>query len=202
MSADRFIIALTGASGARFGLRLLWQMRALHGQSDLIISPGFLKVLRAEEGLEIGDLDSLHQLLTARYGKNASLHQFKFCDYHDIGERAASGSSPYKAMIVSPCSMNTLAAIAHGLSTNLIERAADVSLKERRPLILCPRETPLSAIHLENMLTLTRAGAVIMPLMPGYYHKPATFDDLSDFMVDRIFRHAGVANRTIEPWQP
>ena len=104
-------------------------------------------------------------------------------------------------MVIIPCSMKTLAAIHSGLSQNLIERAADVSLKERRTLILCPRETPLSAVHLRNMLGLTEAGATVMPIMPGYYHQPVGLADLYDFMVDRIFQHMGITKRTITPWR-
>ena len=199
----RFIVALTGASGAHFGLRLVWQLSFVDGETDLIVSPGFAQVLEAEQSdMNPGtSLDDLFALISDLYGPLGENHRFDLCGYHDIAARAASGSASYRAMVVAPCSMKTLAAMAHGLSQNLIERAADVCLKERRTLIVCPRETPLSAIHLENMLTLTRAGATVMPLMPGYYNRPQTMDDLADFMVDRIFQHAGIDKRTTRPWR-
>lgn len=243
---DRFVVALTGASGAHYGLRLVWQLSFIDGETDLIVSPGFAKVLEAEQGFEGSwhSIDDLFALITSMYGAIGGRHRFDFCGYGDISARAASGSAAYRAMIIAPCSMKTLAAIAHGLSQNLIERAADVSLKERRTLIVCPRETPLSLIHIENMLALTKAGAMVMPLMPGYYHmtrgrgsaartdaplahdhmtrgqgsaartdalladdqlksSPATdaLDELADFMIDRIFQHAGINKRIIRPWR-
>ena len=123
--------------------------------------------------------------------------------YHhhaDFSAGIASGSFRTGGMVVSPCSMSTLAAIAHGITTNLITRAADVHLKERRKLILVPRETPLSLIHLENMAAVTRAGAVVLPAMPGWYHRPASLDDLVDFVVARICDQLGVENDLIRRW--
>lgn len=202
MSA-RFIIGLTGASGAEYGLRLLWQLSFVPGASEIIFSSNFFKVLSAEAATE-SDLTSLAQLtdlLKSRYGNPGTAHKFELVDVRDIGARAASGSAHYQAMVVAPCSMKTLAAIASGLSSNLIERAADVSLKERRPLILCPRETPLSQIHLSNMLKLSQAGATILPLMPGYYNQPQTLNDLYDFVIDRIFSHCGIEKRVIPAWK-
>lgn len=200
---SRYIVALTGASGAHFGLRLVWQLSFIEGETDLILSPGFAQVLEAEQAdAGLGNsLDDLFTLIADLYGPIGDKHRFDLCGYHDIAARAASGSAQYRAMVIAPCSMKTLAAITHGLSQNLIERAADVCLKERRTLVVCPRETPLSAIHLENMLALTRAGATVMPLMPGYYNRPQTMDDLSDFMIDRIFQHTGINKRVTRPWR-
>lgn len=206
---DRFIVGLTGASGVEYGLRFLWHLNQVEGETDLIFSPNFFQVFEAEaalhpgEGLGMGTrfISDLLILLSDKYGKTDQKHRFSAIDYRDIGARAASGSATYKAMVIVPCSMKTLAAIAHGLSQNLIERAADVALKERRKLILCPRETPLSLIHLKNMTALTEAGATVMPLAPGYYHRPAGLTDLFDFMCDRIFSHMGLNYRAIRPWR-
>lgn len=200
---DRFIIGVTGASGAPYALRFLWQMSFVPGESDLIVSPNFYRVLASEAKIpeSLNTPAALLELVELQHGALGKEHQFITNGYHDIAARAASGSVRYRAMTVLPCSMKTLAAIASGLSQNLIERAADVSLKERRKLILCPRETPLSSIHLRNMLTLSEAGAVIMPLMPGYYHQPQTLTDLYDFMTDRVFQHMGIERRTMRPWR-
>lgn len=194
---NRHIVAVTGASGVEYALRFLWHLSHQGGTSDLIASPNFFRVAEAE--VKIAG-DDLLELAAKKFGALGSTHEFTRCDYRNIGARAASGSASYRSMVVLPCSMKTLAAIAHGLSGNLIERAADVSLKERRPLILCPRETPLSAIHLQNMLTLTHAGATIMPIMPGYYHSPQSLAELYDFMTDRIFQHMGISERVVKPW--
>jgi 4-hydroxy-3-polyprenylbenzoate decarboxylase len=199
MSA-RFIVGLTGASGAEYALRFLWQLSFIPGLSDLIVSPNFYKVLESEARTQPAVADLL-QIAAAAYGPLGKEHEFVANDYRDISARAASGSAAYDAMVILPCSMKTVAAIHAGLSQNLIERAADVSLKERRKLILCPRETPLSSVHLRNMLGLTEAGAIVMPIMPGYYHRPTTLTDLYDFMVDRIFQHMGITKRTITPWR-
>lgn len=198
---NRFIIGITGASGADYALRLIWHLSAIEGESELIVSPNFYKVLSSEgNGTESAGAN-LQQLAVRRFGETAGVHKFHPCDYRDIGARPASGSQRYKAMVIVPCSMKTLAAVANGLSQNLIERAADVSLKERRTLIVCPRESPLGVIHLRNMLSLSEAGAVVMPLMPGYYHNPQNLTDLYDFMIDRILQHIGIDKRIIKPWQ-
>lgn len=197
----RFIIGITGASGADYALRLIWRLSQIEGQSDVIVSPNFFKVLASENSARVAEGENLLEIAMARFGKTSDRHQFVNYPYQDIGARAASGSQKYRAMVIVPCSMKTLAAVTHGLSQNLIERAADVSLKERRTLIVCPRESPLSTIHLRNMLSLSEAGAVVMPLMPGYYHKPGSLTDLYDFMIDRIMQHLGLDERSIEPWQ-
>lgn len=200
---DRFIVGLTGASGAEYGLRFLWHLTHIRGETDVIFSPNFFQVLAAESGnmAEPQSAAELGQFLAAKYGETGREHSFSLADYRDISARAASGSAAYKAMVVVPCSMKTLAAITHGLSGNLIERAADVSLKERRKLIVCPRETPLSLVHLRNMTALSEAGATVMPLAPGFYHNPKSLTDLYDFMADRILSHLGTGYRAIKPWR-
>ncbi|MCX7632448.1 MAG: UbiX family flavin prenyltransferase [Turneriella sp.] len=196
----RYVVALTGASGAEYALRFLWQLSFVPGETDLIVSPNFLRVLHTESTIPVATAEQLLGSCAQLFGDAGTAHRFSYHDYRDVAARPASGSARYQATVIIPCSMKTLAAINAGMSTNLIERAADVAIKERRKLILCPRETPLSSIHLRNMLALSECGATILPLMPGYYHKPQSLTDLYDFITDRIFQHLGIARRTITPW--
>jgi 4-hydroxy-3-polyprenylbenzoate decarboxylase len=160
----------------------------------LIVSSHGLRLLDTEM-----DIDSVETLRT-RVG-SARWDAWITCfDDADRGAAPASGSALSAGMVICPCSMGTLSAIAVGASRSLVERAADVALKERRPLILVPRETPLSAIHLENMLSLTRAGAVVMPASPGFYHRPAGIDDLVNFVVARVLDHLNVPHRLVARW--
>lgn len=166
------IIAITGASGVIYGKRLVEAMCKTHNVY-LMISDNGLLVSKHELGIDISQ--ELSQLDGVFY-----------LDYKHMDSEIASGFFPCLGMIICPCSMKTLSAIAHGASENLIQRAADVSLKERKRLILVPRETPLSEIHLENMLTLRRMGADIIPAMPGFYKHPKTIDDLVAFIVQKV----------------
>ena len=188
------VMAFTGASGAPYGVRLLQQLAAGGRDVSLILSSHGLRLLRTET--EVGDLDGLR---TAVGAKPWDAHVTVFDDA-DRGAGPASGSAKTGGMVICPCSMGTLASIAAGTSRSLVERAADVTLKERRPLVLVPRETPLSAIHLENMLRLTRAGAVILPASPGFYHRPASIAELVDFVVARVLDHLGIANTLAPRW--
>jgi len=189
------VFAITGASGAPYAVRLLEQLVRAKQAVWLIVSAHGQRLLSTECG--IGDMDELR----ARTGGAAA---WKACvtvfDDGDRGAAPASGSARSAGMVVCPCSMGTLAAIAAGTSRSLVERAADVALKERRPLLLVTRETPLSAIHLENMLRVTRAGAVVMPAAPGFYHQPARVDDLVDFIVARALDHLGVEAKIGTRW--
>jgi flavin prenyltransferase len=197
MTAPRPIVfAITGASGAPYAVRLLQSLVAAKRTVQLIVSDHGWRLLQTES--DISDLGSLK----ARAGGNAWDGLVTVFDDRDRGAAPASGSALTAGMVIAPCSMGTLAAIAAGTSRSLVERAADVTLKERRPLVLLPRETPLSAIHLENMLRVTRAGAVVMPAAPGFYHRPATIDDLVDFMVGRILDHLGVEHSLTRRWNP
>jgi len=200
---NRFIIASTGASGAEYFLRFLHRLLPIAGQSDIIISENYYKVLAEECEIQLSELSlkGLIELTQKKFGTTEHRHQMSVLDFRDVGARAASGSASYSGMVILPCSMKSLAAIAHGLSQNLIERAADVCLKERRKLVVCPRETPLSIVHLKNMLALVESGAVIMPIAPGYYHKPEKLVDLFDFMVDRIFAHLGISDALMQSWR-
>ncbi|WP_420127298.1 UbiX family flavin prenyltransferase [Longimicrobium sp.] len=183
---------ITGASGAPYAVRLLRALNDSGTPVRLIVSGYGLRLLAEETGIDGADA------LRAATGDWSRLELY---DSLDRGATPASGSAPSAGMVVCPCSMGTLASIAAGISRNLVERAADVALKERRPLILVPRETPLSLIHLENMTRLTRAGATIMPAAPGFYHRPQSIDDMVDFVVARILDHLGVEHRLGKRWK-
>lgn len=190
-------LAMTGASGARYGLRLLERLLAAGREVELLISDAGREVLRQECGMALPAacdewVAGIRAWLTTRASTPVDLERLHPFAVQDWQAPMASGSTGPRAMVVCPCSMGSVAAIAHGLSDNLIERAADVALKEGWPLILVSRETPLSVIHLENLLTLARAGAVILPACPGYYHLPETVEDLIDFVVERILARLGV----------
>jgi 4-hydroxy-3-polyprenylbenzoate decarboxylase len=189
------VVGITGASGAPYAVRLLQQLTAAHRPVSLIVSKYGMRLLDTEMG--IGSMDVLREAV----GNGAWDSCVETYGNDDRGAPPASGSSLTAGMIVCPCSMGTLSAIAVGASRSLIERAADVTLKERRKLILVPRETPLSAIHLGNMLRLTRAGAVIMPAAPGFYHRPKQVSDLVDFVVARMLDQLGVEQTLVERWE-
>lgn len=192
-------LAFTGASGMPYGLRLLECLLAAGCRVQLLYSQVAAIVARQETDCELpARAQEAAALLAARYV--ALPGKLEVYGREEWFAPVASGSNPPAAMVVCPCSMGTLAAIAQGLADKLIERAADVALKEKRPLILVPRETPLSAIHLENMLRLARAGAVILPPNPGFYHHPQTAADLVDFVVARILDHLGVPHALLPRW--
>lgn len=192
-------LALTGASGLPYGLRLLDCLLAAGCRVQLLYSQAAQVVARQELNLELPSRpEEAKSLLLARYPDHPG--RLDVYGREEWFAPVASGSNPPDAMVVCPCTMGTLAAIAQGLADKLIERAADVVLKEGRKLILVPRETPFSAIHLENMLRLVRAGAVILPPSPGFYHHPATVADLVDFVVARILDQLGVPHRLMQPW--
>ena len=183
---------ITGASGAPYAVRLLRALNDSGTPVRLIVSGYGLRLLAEETGIE--GLDALR-------AATGDWSRVELYDSLDRGATPASGSAPSAGMVICPCSMGTLASIAAGTSRNLVERAADVALKERRPLILVPRETPLSLIHLENMTRLTRAGATVMPAAPGFYHRPRSIDDLVDFVVARILDHLGVEHGLGARWR-
>ena len=198
-SARTVTLALTGASGMPYGLRLLECLVAAGVQIGLVYSPAAQIVAKQECDLALpAQPREAASLLAERDG--AKPCQLDVYGRDDWMAPIASGSAPADAMAVCPCTMGTLGAIANGLADNLIERAADVALKERKPLVLVPRETPLSAIHLENMARLARAGATILPPAPGFYGRPQRVDDLVDFVVARVLDHLGVAHDLGPRW--
>jgi 4-hydroxy-3-polyprenylbenzoate decarboxylase len=192
--SEPLVVAITGASGAPYAVRLLQALTAAERPVWLVVSTHGFRLLHTETGIH--SMDALREAV----GGAAWDAAVTVYDDRDRGAAPASGSARTAGMIVCPCSMGTLAAIATGTSRSLIERAADVTLKERRKLVLVPRETPLSEIHLENMLRLTRAGAVIMPAAPGFYHRPATVDALVDFIVARALDQLDVPQSLVERW--
>lgn len=195
----KITLAMTGASGAPYGLRLLECLLAQGCEVHFMISKAALMVVAMETELKLPDrLSAMSEALRAHFGADAT--QLKIYGREDWTAPVASGSSAPQSMVICPCSTGTLSAIATGASNNLIERAADVALKERRQLILVPRESPLSSIHLQNLLTVSQAGATVMPASPGFYHRPASVDELVDFMVARVLDHLGLAQTLVPRW--
>ncbi len=198
--ADRIVLAITGASGSLYALRLLEVLLNKQLPVHLVISPAAVEVLAQETG-RIIDLNrfSAADLLGNSVPKE-NLSELEYHHFRNFQTGIASGSFPTRGMVICPCSMGTIAAIAHGMSENLIHRAADVHLKERRKLIVVPRETPLSVIALENLTALSRAGVVVLPAMPGFYHRPQTVADMVDFVVARILDQLGVPHQLSSRW--
>ncbi|MBU2764664.1 UbiX family flavin prenyltransferase [Acidithiobacillus ferrivorans] len=196
---ERICVAITGASGAAYGMRLVEVLLTAGVRVYLLISDAARIVCREELDLELPPTaEAVTRFLNERFGAEPDLLSVYAQD--DWFSPVASGSNAAPAMVVCPCSGGTLAAIAHGLSGNLIERAADVTLKEGLKLILVPRESPISTIHLENMLTLARMGVRILPASPGFYHRPQKIEDLVDFIVARILDQLGLPNRIGRRW--
>jgi len=194
-AADRpIIVAVTGASGAPYAVRLIEALVERQQRVSLIVSDHGVRLLKTEM-----DIESV-AALRERVGAAGWDTVVRVYDDRDRGAAPASGSALSAGMVICPCSMGTMSAIAVGASRSLVERAADVTLKERRRLILVPRESPYSAIHLENMMTLTRAGAVILPASPGFYHRPRTIGDLVDFIVGRVLDQLGVEQALVPRW--
>lgn len=192
-------VAITGASGSAYALRLLECLIEAGERVDLMISQAGQIVMKMETDLEVpAQPGEAEQLLSARFG--AAPGQLRVFGRQQWFAPVASGSNPPQAMVVCPCTTGTLSAIACGASNDLLERAADVVLKERRKLILVVRETPFSEIHLENMLKLSRMGVVIMPANPGFYHKPENLQQLVDFMVARILDQLGLPHQMMPRW--
>lgn len=192
-------LAFSGASGAPYGLRLLQVLVELNFKVFVLISSAARVVLDTESNVKLSANEEkaaaqLSEMFKAQTG------QIQVFGKENWFSPVASGSAAPKQMIVCPCSAGTVSAIAHGASDNLLERAADVVIKERGQLILVPRETPFSAIHLENMLSLARLGVTIMPAAPGFYHSPQTIEDLVDFMVARILDHLGIEHSLSKRW--
>jgi len=198
-AAAPIVVAITGASGFQYGLRLLQCLVAAQQICYVVVSRAALKVAEVESGLSFAaETAELQKQLLVHC--NAKPGQLQLFDREDWMAPPASGSGRWRAMVVCPCSSGTLSAIATGASNNLIERAADVAIKERKQLILVPRETPLSSIHLENMLKLSRLGVVILPASPGFYQRPQSVADMIDFVVARILNQLGIEQTLLPAW--
>ena len=192
-------LAMTGASGAQYGLRLLeCLLQAGRGVYLMISAPGQVVIGMETEFKLPGRPVEIQRVLSGRYGANKG--QLQVFGREEWTAPVASGSSSPDAMVICPCTMGTLSAVASGASKNLIERAADVILKEGHKLVIVPRETPFSVIHLENMLRLARLGVTVLPANPGFYHKPAGINDLVDFVVARILDQLGVDHEISQRW--
>ncbi|CAH0534484.1 Flavin prenyltransferase UbiX [Vibrio stylophorae] len=192
-------LAWTGASGAPYGLRLLQQLIAAEYRVNLLISSAARVVLATEHGLKLsGNPEKAKAQLVAHLECDSAL--LEVCGKDDWFSPVASGSAAPKQMVICPCSMGTVASVAHGLSDNLLQRAADVVQKERGQLIMVVRETPFSTQHLANMHALSQRGVTIMPAAPGFYHQPQSIDDLVDFMVARILDHLKIEQVLVPRW--
>lgn len=199
----RYIVGISGASGAPYARRVLQVLCASQHEVDVIITASGAKVLEVEEGITVNGTGDLAVAALSEWLQCELTHRTGFVlhDWRNVGADIASGSCAVDAMVVVPCSGGTLARIAHGVSQGLLERAADVCLKERRRLVLVPRETPLSLIHLRNMTAVTEAGAIVLPGSPGFYHRPQSVQDMVDAVAGRILHHLGVDSGLMRAWR-
>src|SRR5436309_7118464 len=194
-----FALAITGASGAVYAVRTQAALLSCAVDVELVVSDYGRRLLRDELG-EDASVERLMPYLSSKYGAGVGAGSIVLHSNRDLGATIASGSHGCRGMAIVPCSMKTLAGVAHGLSRNLIERAADVMLKERRPLVIVPRETPMSLPQLRNMVLCAEAGAIVLPAMPAFYQLPKTLDDLADFMAGKILSALGFEHQLYPAW--
>ncbi|MHA6483889.1 UbiX family flavin prenyltransferase [Paenibacillus sp. strain BS8-2] len=194
---SRWIVGITGASGAIYGIRLIESLLSTGHDVHLVITEAGWRVLKEELGWESSKRSAA---LERQFGEPIQEGRLVFYPNADIGAAIASGSYRVEGMLIMPCSMGTLSSIAHGVSDDLMTRAADVMLKEGRKLLLVPRETPLHAIHLENMLTLARLGVRIVPAMPAFYYKPQSMDEMIDFLVGKVLDNIDIDHNLYRRW--
>src|SRR4051812_33778475 len=200
MSGRTFAIAITGASGALYAMRTMAALLERECHLEVVISEYGRRLLQDELGDE-ASVARLREYLVGKYGEAAGKGSFQVLSNKDLGATIASGSHECEGMAIVPCSMKTLAGVAHGLSRSLIERAADVMLKEKRRLVIVPRETPMSLPQLKNMVLCAEAGAMILPAMPAFYQMPKSLDDLADFMAGKILSGLGVSHTLYPAWK-
>jgi 4-hydroxy-3-polyprenylbenzoate decarboxylase len=202
MDASRrpaIVVAITGASGALYAVRTLAALLERGVHVELVVSDYGRRLLRDELG-DAAAIERIVPYLAEKYGKTFDAGSINVHSNRDLGATVASGSHGASGMAIVPCSMKTLAGVAHGLSRNLVERAADVMLKERRRLVIVPRETPMSLPQLRNMVLCAEAGAMMLPAMPAFYQQPATLDDLADFMAGKVLGALGFEHDLYPPW--
>ena len=192
---QKYIVAITGASGVVYGVRLVQTLLKMGYEIHLIISEAAYLVLEQEMGWQ------MEKSMEASAKTFFASEHLAIYDNRNIAASIASGSFLTEGMIIIPCSMSTLASVALGMSDNLIERAADVMLKEKRPLTIVPRETPLSSIHLHNMLTLSNLGVTIVPAMPAFYHQPQSIEDMISFVLGKVLDTLKIPNRTFQRYE-
>jgi 4-hydroxy-3-polyprenylbenzoate decarboxylase len=201
MSAKRtFALAITGASGAIYAMRTMAALLERNCHLEVVISDYGKRLLHDELG-DKASVNRLREYLVDTYGDAAKQGTFAVLSNKDLGAAIASGSHDCEGMVIVPCSMKTLAGVAHGLSRNLVERAADVTLKEKRRLVIVPREAPMSLPQLKNMVLCAEAGAMILPAMPAFYQMPKTLDDLADFMAGKILSALGFSHELYPKWE-
>ena len=196
----RIAVGVTGASGAIYAVRTIAALLEMGTELEIVFSDYGRRLLMDELGVE-AKVERLSELLVARYGEGVGRGRFVVHSNRDLGAPLASGSHRVDAMVIVPCSMKTLAAVGHGLSRSLIERAADVMLKERRRLVLVPRETPMSLPQLRNMVACAEAGATILPAMPAFYQQPRTIDDLASFVAGKILNALDFEQQLFPAWK-
>jgi flavin prenyltransferase len=195
-----FALAITGASGALYAVRTMAALLERDCHLEIVVSDYGRRLLHDELG-EAASVPRLREYLVGKYGDAASRGSFQVLSNKDLGATIASGSHDCEAMVIVPCSMKTLAGVAHGLSRNLVERAADVMLKEKRRLVIVPREAPMSLPQLKNMVLCAEAGAMILPAMPAFYQMPKSLDDLADFMAGKILSGLGFSQTLYPKWE-
>lgn len=194
------IVGIAGASGSIYAARLIKALMATAGETYLIASPTAIRIYNYEMKTNIDSVKGIIDHVIDYWQVNEIINKFHPRDFNDIGSDIASGSNLWQNMIIVPSSMKTIASISAGITTNLIERCADVSLKERRRLIIVPRETPFNRIHLKNLLNIDEAGGIILPAAPGFYQNPASINDLGDFIAAKILNLAGIKHNLIKKW--
>ena len=195
-----FALAITGASGALYAMRTMAALLERDCHLEVVVSDYGRRLLHDELG-EAASVPRLREYLVEKYGEAAARGSYTILSNKDLGATIASGSHDCRGMVIVPCSMKTLAGVAHGLSRNLVERAADVMLKEQRRLVIVPREAPMSLPQLKNMVLCAEAGAMILPAMPAFYQMPKTLDDLADFMAGKILSALRVPHDLYPSWQ-
>jgi len=194
-----FVVAISGASGALYAARTVAALLEQGCHLDLVVTDFGRRLLRDELGVEASP-ETLLPYLQGKYGDGVSRGRYTLHSNRDLGATIASGSRSADGMVIVPCSMKTMAGVANGLSRTLVERAADVMLKERKPLVIVPRETPMSLPQLRNMVRCAEAGAIMVPAMPAFYQLPKTLDDLADFMTGKILSVLGVEHHLYPAW--